>query len=166
MVGSSSASPLGGACEIATLAIFAFAWYSARSQKPYSQMRGRALVLFMLIAVMRWLLAGLLTRRHRCVRTDRGSSGGGSAGENRPVFSLQKQEEGGWPCARRFPGFGDQMDEGMAVTMGGEAYQHAYLPPQPRQRNLPDPQDRRQLSPSTICAAELGRSIGPRAGKE
>jgi hypothetical protein len=30
---------------------------------------------------------------------------------------------------RRFPGFGQQIDEGMAVAIDGEIYQDAYLAP-------------------------------------
>ncbi len=53
---------------------------------------------------------------------------------------------------RRFPGFGHQIDEGMAVAIDGEIYQDAYLAPaQPRQRNLPDPEDRRRLSSATLA---------------
>ena len=41
---------------------------------------------------------------------------------------------------RRFPGFGHQIDEGMAVAIDGEIYQNAYLTP------LTDSQNRRRLN--------------------
>jgi len=48
---------------------------------------------------------------------------------------------------RRYPGLGRQIEESMAVAIDGEIFQDAYLAhAQPRERDLPDPENRRRLT--------------------